>query len=294
MKVTFGILSRNRPKTVVKLVNNIKETVKKIEYDILIIDDKSANENRLRFNDELKDPNVFILDMPVKSSCSRLFNLLMMFSNNRYVVIMNDDMKLLDNWEEAFINTINLGHEYILFLNHGLFLIDLLNIHKVGFFDENFLGGGYEDMDMLTRIRLSEKNSANKIKFLNASAALSDRLTHEKKEEKENASWRHCNGSTYYAKKWGADYYPINVNQEPMLENLSTFEPYLKTFKQKFKKNKKIIKDSILSKPAAKQKNGQVVIAVKCVLECYHTKKFVCEVIPDEVVCEECSKINEQ
>ena len=93
--------------------------------------------------------NIVPIILPEFRSLSKLWNTSIIFSDKPYVMILNDDTI----WNNNLIEEIDLINLDILLINDifSHFVINKLFIDELGYFDERFLGVGWEDSDLYMR-----------------------------------------------------------------------------------------------------------------------------------------------
>lgn len=142
-----------------------------------------------------------------KSSLTELWNLSIILAPTDWVLVCNDDIEFKSGWLGYLEETIKTGaYDLIHLFHYGAFCIHKSLILKVGWFDERFRGGSYEDNDYQLRIM---------------EAGLKDRVdrSHDfiRKEGKREVGhfidhtkyvhmgegWQGCNNSQWIASKWG-------------------------------------------------------------------------------------------
>jgi glycosyltransferase involved in cell wall biosynthesis len=90
-----------------------------------------------------------------KKGLAALWNDCVINSPTDWVLICNDDIVLKPGWMEFLENQISSQkYEQIIIAHYGGMCLHKSLILKMGWFDENFLGGGFEDIDW--QLRLSE------------------------------------------------------------------------------------------------------------------------------------------
>ena len=100
--------------------------------------------------------------VPDKSSLTELWNLGIILSPTDWVLICNDDIEIKPGWLEYLEKTIDTGDFDLFHLFHyGAMCMHKSMICKVGWFDETFEGGGYEDVDY--QLRISEAGLKNRV-----------------------------------------------------------------------------------------------------------------------------------
>ena len=140
------------------LVRSLKEH--NPDTDIIVAVNCNLNEQiDLNYRNEmlkfcLEITKCYPIFCPEFKSLSKLWNTLVIFSNNNYNFILNDDVRydhpnLIENIEEY----INESNNELFTLNNSWshFIITKQILHKLNYFDERFIGVGEEDGDMVHR-----------------------------------------------------------------------------------------------------------------------------------------------
>lgn len=192
MDMTICFYIRNRTEFVTKAIKSIRETSDP-SIPIVIIQDNSNDETlRLIRRWSMSQSNVNLVENPCKSSCAHLWNMSILLSPTRYVLICGDDAVFHPGWLERLEELVAQGYEYIMGCNHGAFLVDKSIIPKFGYAEERFIDGNYEDNDMV--LRLIKRG----IKFTNI---IEEKLiTHE--PPYPYGSWSTANNPRIYYAKW--------------------------------------------------------------------------------------------
>lgn len=127
-------------KTVKTLYNTSGNSVKKIT----VID---CSPQRLRFVDCYYD----VIHLPYNPSLARVWNMCIGMSDTEWTMISNDDVVFREGW----VRELECHHQKGV-VWHGpsyCFMVHRDCIKQAGWFDERFLGMGYEDLDYVRRMR---------------------------------------------------------------------------------------------------------------------------------------------
>jgi glycosyltransferase involved in cell wall biosynthesis len=145
---------RNRLETLIESIESADKTCPK-EVDFQLVDAASSEETirQLReFCNTIKDRTVRICEATYRTGLSEAWNLAMMLTKNRYVIITSSDNIFLNSgWFEALKERFERGEEYILIGNHAVFGFDKKAIIKMGWFDEDFNAGPHFDCDFMIK-----------------------------------------------------------------------------------------------------------------------------------------------
>jgi len=174
--ISIVIPTRGRPELLNWCVRSIRE-----ETDILItiIDNNSEKKDLiiLRKMKELYN-NVNLIELPNRLCLVKLWNLGYMVTPSRYMMICADKITLKPGWLEPLKKMLE-KYEYVIFSSqHNAFCLDKILISKIGWFDERFESGGYEDVDYM--LRAQEKG----LVLGNINGFLQHQLTQKELDEK--------------------------------------------------------------------------------------------------------------
>jgi hypothetical protein len=127
-------------------------------------------------------------------SFSRLVNECIVSAPSEYVIICADKGRPTAQDVEQTLCLISEGYGIVGLFSFGFFGFKKDLIRKIGFFDERYVGGGFEDWDMI--IRLKEANIAyyekRSINFLNAPSTW-----------KYAKNLKECPAGRHLTNKWG-------------------------------------------------------------------------------------------
>lgn len=118
--------------------------------DIWIISNRSelAEETKNVINHDAK-----IFNGDGYDSFTVMINECINMSENEIIIISNDKARPLPEHIDKIINLLNDGYGIVGLFRFGFFGFKKDLIRKIGFFDERFIGGGYEDDDMIIRTK---------------------------------------------------------------------------------------------------------------------------------------------
>lgn len=89
------------------------------------------------------------------SSFSKLINLCILDCKTENIIIINDKARPTYNNIIKMINLINDGYGFVGMYRFGFFGFNLDLIRRIGWFDERYIGQGYQDDDFIVRLRES-------------------------------------------------------------------------------------------------------------------------------------------
>jgi len=150
---------RNRIDILTKSILSADKTCPK-EVNFCLVDgasdDNTIKQLRLLCN-EISARKVRICESAYRTTCQEAWNLGIMLSSGRYVILTSSDCIFLNHgWFEVLKNKMKSGSQYVLIENHSVFCIDKKLVGTIGFFDEAFSHGPHVDVDYM--IRTSEQN----------------------------------------------------------------------------------------------------------------------------------------
>src|SRR5258706_2814435 len=114
------------------------------------------------FCNTIKGRKIRICESAYRSTVSEAWNLGIMLSDTRYIVIASSDVEFVNNnWFKGIVKMIIKGYEYVLVENHAVFMIDKKIIPQIGWFDERYALGPHFDTDYMI------KGSEGKVELIN-------------------------------------------------------------------------------------------------------------------------------
>ena len=149
------------------------------------------------------DINIRYIHNKEKSSLAKMWNQSLVESKTYWTLICNDDAVFKPGWYEHLQSGM-LDRQYlqINIMHYGAFCVSRQLVLKIGWFDERFRGGGYEDNDW--QLRIYEAGLYDKIR--------SDKHTNIRNKEYQYAThkkvngsraWQTLNNGEHCKKKWG-------------------------------------------------------------------------------------------
>lgn len=148
-----------------------------------------------------------------KSSLTELWNQAIISSPTDWVLVCNDDITFNKGWVEYLEGQIETGKYLLIHLFHyGAFCIHKSLILEIGWFDENFRGGGFEDVDHM--LRMSEAGLKDLVDrshdFIRVDndVEIGHFINHHKAQLHKQGitkgtGWDGKNNGTYIMEKWG-------------------------------------------------------------------------------------------
>lgn len=198
MNLTIAVPTRDRASRLKDFVRTFMETTDNGNRpQLLIVHDSPTKEESICISRQAQSvigANTIII--PEKSSLTELWNHCIMFTNTDWVLVCNDDAQFHGGWLEYLQQHLNTNQfDQINLLHYGGFCIHKRFILKVGWFDERFRGGGFEDIDH--QLRVNESNYKD----------LVDRsqdfklMSHHKFSD--GTDWHGLNNDQWILQKWG-------------------------------------------------------------------------------------------
>jgi hypothetical protein len=144
--------------------------------------------------------------LPEKSSLTELWNWCIMLAPTDWVLICNDDTTFNPGWVEYLEEQIATDkYDMIHLFHYGGMCIHKRLILKMGWFDENFRGGGFEDIDY--QLRISEAGLKDRIDrshdFLRKEGTVEiGHFMNHHRDVQANGSWSGENNADYMCQKW--------------------------------------------------------------------------------------------
>ena len=208
--LTMALFTKDRYEPLQKCINSFTSTAPE-GTQVMVIEDQPKN----RFRNSGLIPeyeHLHVVEMPKKSSCAHLFNLCLLLTETRFVLVTQDDIIFnSDKWLKIAEEKLEEGYECILMHNWSAYIIDKKCLPRFGYADERFKGGAWEDADLSLRARLP-----GKIKLCNVTGPLENKSSLEEsqvsgadirhdnqhREHYTKASWDASYNEKYFAKKW--------------------------------------------------------------------------------------------
>jgi len=122
-----------------------------VDYEIII----PSHRAQLRHEAQLclKDFNNRVFDGTGYPSFSKLVNNCIVTSNYEKIIICNDKARPTNLNIEKTLSMLDEGWGVVAPYRFGFFGFKKDLIRKIGFFDEGYIGGGYEDNDIILRLK---------------------------------------------------------------------------------------------------------------------------------------------
>jgi len=166
-----------------------------------------------------------VIYSPTKSSLTELWNYCLIFAPTDWVLICNDDAVFKPGWLDHLEKQIASGKYWqVNLLHYGGMCLHKSMVLRLGWFDETFRGGGYEDIDW--QLRIKESGIKGQIEQKHNWKFMDHHVTTTKK-------WRGLNNSQWISEKWGraGNWKLPSYRKRPEVDWHPT---YTKKYEQKF------------------------------------------------------------
>lgn len=202
--ITIAVPTRDRHMYMRNFCQSLAESVRDYEDVRLLIvrDDDPAGDYLPNLNSDLEHmfPIWKVYDSKVKASLPQLWNWSIILSETDWTLVCNDDIHFHEGWLERLQEGIATGkylqvnmHHYGAMAQHKRLML------RVGWHDERYRGGGFEDIDYQFRMR--EADAKKELLVVDDSRLIS----HHKARYpmNEGGYWEGYNNSAWIAEKWG-------------------------------------------------------------------------------------------
>ena len=235
--ITVAFPTRHRTDKVEKFIDSLYSTINADKQDpyVLAINDAPASENE---SYELRSiiggllPEFQVIHNPIKKGLAALWNDCVINAPTDWVLICNDDIIFKSNWLEYLEKQIATDQfDQIMIAHYGGMCIHKRMFLKLGWFEERFMGGGFEDNDWA--LRISEAGMKDRVD-------MSHSFTHSEDIDKskgwirdfgpfaehhkinssksgEDIGWEGRNNKAFIFQKWG--YVPF-LPSEPSIRRM--------------------------------------------------------------------------
>lgn len=204
-KVSVGINTKHRIKPLNNFIESFISTTNKVNTPHLTllyhnVTEKSRPDNvsKIKYINEFHTYH--------DNGCGELWNKLIMASPTDWVLITQDDIVFKPGWLDYLEKQIDTGK----YIKINLFAYSAFCIHKsiinmVGWFDERYRGGGFEDIDY--QLRINEAGLKNMVDrshdfiHMDGKKYIGHFVEHHKSPN--NTPWIGNNNEEWIVKKWG-------------------------------------------------------------------------------------------
>jgi glycosyltransferase involved in cell wall biosynthesis/SAM-dependent methyltransferase len=176
-KVNLMRFEKDHVDIILPVYNNLeytKEFIKELyqtsdhPFRLIIVNDGSTDGTKEYLDELIKNhqTELFIIENDINEGFLKSVNEGIKFSNNDYVLIANNDIRFLSRgWLSTMVNVLRSNpdvgavgveylHNHVDFLSMALFMTRRSIIDKIGYLDERYCPGVFEDVDYSTRILL--------------------------------------------------------------------------------------------------------------------------------------------
>lgn len=236
-KIGIIILSHNTSKYTIDCIESIRRKTIYQNYEIILVENGSDEEHKKILREKYNNNALYFLDSPTNLGYGGGMNHGIRFAMQRkydYLLLLNDDTIITqDNWLDELVNPFrvidNIGmvspmtdyasHAHQDISHHGgmphgnyvethdlIYVCVLLPVHiinEIGYFDEQFYIGGYEDNDYSLRIKIAgHKLLVNGKVFIHHIGSVANR----KLKEKGFDYWNNLEkNKILFSKKWNIE-----------------------------------------------------------------------------------------
>jgi hypothetical protein len=177
------------------------------------------------------DNNIIPIFFPEFRSLSKMWNTGCMFSNSNDLLVLNDDIILLETFKQDFAD---ISYDNILLLNNSFshFLIKKQFLDDIGYFEERFLGIGWEDADFCARYMKKYQKYIPHKNISSIKHSCSDICS-----DNQNITWNKYSiiNRDFFIEKYGNYSSPWYTHTD---QKLSDINPYpLESYFHKYKNN---------------------------------------------------------
>lgn len=144
---------RNRTDCLKKSIESANKTCPD-DVKFILVDGASSDESHKEirtFCSAITNRKICICETFYRTTCQEAWNLGIMLSDTRHLIISSSDVVFNPGWYEAISEPLLAGRKYVLLQNHAVFGINRSLISEIGFFDENFKHGAHVDVDFMIR-----------------------------------------------------------------------------------------------------------------------------------------------
>lgn len=196
--ISVAVPTRHRIKKLDNFITSFKNTTFSDERPHLtIIHDNPTSKEEVNFTRPLISDSINVIHNLYKSSLAQLWNQCIINAPTDWVLVCNDDAIFKQGWLEYLTKQIfSDKYKQINLLNYGGMCLHKSWIVRIGWFDEQFEGGGYEDVDY--QLRISELKQKHLVDMSNDFVFLEHR-----KDSSDGCDWEGRNNSIHIVNKWG-------------------------------------------------------------------------------------------
>ncbi len=205
--ISVAVATRHRPFPLRAFVHSLESTVDHLEDDAPFLTvlydspDWAAPDCDIRYK-----PRQDIV-VPSKSGLAELWNWCVMLAPTDWVLICNDDITFNDGWIEYLEQQIATDkYDMIHLFHYGGMCIHKRLILKLGWFDERFRGGGFEDNDY--QLRIYEAGLKHRVDMshgfthMDGKVEVGHFMNHTKHIYSQKNNWSGCNNYQWIQEKW--------------------------------------------------------------------------------------------
>ncbi len=233
MKISIAIPTRERLVPLRALIETLIDTANE-QLEVLVLHDAPEDRSAVRWASKCK--RLFNLEFPIKQSMTALWNKGLLYSSGDWVLVCNDDVLLKDGWRKYLEEIADeKRHKQIILCAYSAFCIHKSVIPLLGWFDERFTGGYYEDVDW--QMRLGESGFEELVDFSHDSVF----VEHRKAVSPRTPEWPWQENARWFCEKWGRrDYTDWTAPSFRKAPEIDWYPGYTKKYCQQFGVNSRI------------------------------------------------------
>lgn len=206
--ITVAVVTRDRPDELEDFMASFHETTTSFDgamplrpYFLVIHDAPTNTYSKYHTRSTMAKRRIMgrVRDTGIKQSLTQLWNQCILLAPTDWVLICGDDAVFLDGWLEFLMARIDEGYLQIGMAHFGGFALHKSLILDIGWHDERFRGGGFEDVDW--QIRIAEAGLKHKFDQANNFRY----LRHDRLKYKHDGigHWSGENCEPWFKEKWG-------------------------------------------------------------------------------------------
>jgi hypothetical protein len=193
--LTIAVPTRHRLESLQRLFESILETASVIPHLLFLHDAPEDRSSALWASQQQTIKN---LEFTSKQSMTALWNNAILRSSTDWVLICNDDVVFRAGWAEYISRATRLvGDKQIQLCGYSAFCVHKSLIPLLGWFDERFTGGYYEDVDW--QMRLGESGLEGVVDFSHDNMF----VEHRKVAQPGTPEWPWHDNAKWFCEKWG-------------------------------------------------------------------------------------------
>jgi hypothetical protein len=214
--ISVAVPSRHRNNTLRRFIETYWDSINHLEHRHPLVTVLHDSPKLLTYDESVVNTDVESAEIPSlyrsvyipdKSSLTELWNLSIIFAPTDWVLICNDDVTFNRGWLEYLEEQIVTDkYDMIHLFHYGGMCLHKRLILKMGWFDENFRGGGFEDIDY--QLRISEAGLRDRVDRSHDYIRTENKVEighfmNHHRDVQSNGSWSGENNAEWMCEKWG-------------------------------------------------------------------------------------------